>query len=96
MGGKIKLPAPKNKENSIRPVKKICFFDTVFIVFPPFSFLQMNEKGGKTMNTVSKKHIFFTGLMLFSLFFGAGFHLRFAQAWEGKLNYLPQKIKKIA
>ncbi|ADK04153.1 branched-chain amino acid transport protein, N-terminal domain protein [Bacillus cereus biovar anthracis str. CI] len=24
------------------------------------------------MNTVSKKHIFFTGLMLFSLFFGAG------------------------
>nr|WP_144561719.1 branched-chain amino acid transport system II carrier protein [Bacillus mycoides] len=29
-------------------------------------------KGGKTMNTVSKKHIFFTGLMLFSLFFGAG------------------------
>ncbi|PEK70866.1 branched-chain amino acid transport system II carrier protein [Bacillus pseudomycoides] len=29
-------------------------------------------KGGNTMNTVSKKHIFFTGLMLFSLFFGAG------------------------
>ena len=25
MGGKIKLPAPKNKENSIRPVKKYVF-----------------------------------------------------------------------
>ena len=36
IGGKIKLPAPKNKENSIRPVKKTCFFDTVFIVFASF------------------------------------------------------------
>ncbi|EEM42706.1 Branched-chain amino acid transport protein [Bacillus thuringiensis serovar sotto str. T04001] len=33
-------------------------------------FLQMNlKKEGKTMNTVSKKHIFFTGLMLFSFIF---------------------------